>query len=78
MPNTWAVRFCKGLIKLPIKVGKIEATPGGEIGIHSRLIENLSAFSETGRVELVKFGERLTGKADANTEPSPVMGRCRD
>ena len=29
-------------------------------------------------VNVVKLGERLTGKADANAEPSPVTGRCRD
>jgi hypothetical protein len=53
-------------------------SPGGGIGRHSRLRYILSAFSETERVELVKFGESLTGRADANTEPSPEMERCRD
>jgi len=27
---------------------------------------------------VVKLGERLTDQADANAEPSPVTGRCRD
>jgi hypothetical protein len=45
-------------------------------GIHSGLKlcckfqQNLSALLETVRVEFVKFGERLTGKTAANTEPS--------
>lgn len=38
----------------------------------------MSAPLETLGVECVKFGETLTGNADGNPEPSPVMGRCRD
>jgi hypothetical protein len=38
----------------------------------------LSALSEMVTVEDLKFGEGLTNKVDANTEPSPEMGRCRD
>jgi hypothetical protein len=43
--------------------------PCGVIGRRSGLI-NLSAKGEIFYVESLKFGERLTGKADANTEPS--------
>ena len=49
--------------------------PRGEIGRHKGLKFNLSALSESLKVELVKFGEGLT----ANTEPRHSRNvRCRD
>ena len=44
---------------------KKKKCPRGEIGRHKGLKFNLSALSESLKVELVKFGEGLT----ANTEP---------
>ena len=44
----------------------------GGIGIHNRL-KSLSAPVEMPGVELLKFGETLTGRADGNPEPSPML-----
>ena len=51
--------------------------PDGEIGRRNGLVR-LSTSRAIYYVNVVKFGERLTGNADANAEPSPVTGRCRD
>ena len=45
----------------------------GGTGIHDRL-KQLSASEETPGVELLKFGEPLTGEADGNPEPSCADG----
>ncbi len=51
--------------------------------VYTTDLKSLSAPVEMPGVELLKFGETLTGHADCNPEPSPALrdkfpGRCRD